>query len=63
MILVPGVVAIIQLILLLTVYRVDTPTYYQQKGDMANLRRALAFVYKPFAIENKVNEILARDDD
>jgi len=63
MILIPAAVAVLQLLLLLTIFRVDTPTYYQQTGDMANVRRALAFVYKPYAIENKVNEILSRDDD
>jgi ethanolamine transporter EutH len=51
MIAIPAAVSVLQILLLLTVYRVDTPTYYQQKGDMANVRRALAFVYKPYAIE------------
>ena len=51
MILIPAAVSALQLLLLLLAYRVDTPVYYQQQGDMANVRRALSFVYKPYAIE------------
>lgn len=36
--------------------------YYQQKGDLANVERSLRFVYKEFAIQSKVNEIMNRDE-
>lgn len=63
LILIPVGVAALQLLLLLTIYRIDTPVYYNQKGDMASMRRALGYVYKPHAIEHKVNELLHRDEN
>lgn len=58
LILTPAVVAVLQLLLLLTVFRIDTPIFYHQKGDAQKMREALKYVYKPYAIENKADEIL-----
>lgn len=63
MIIIPAAVAAVQMLLLMTMFRVDTPVYYNQQGDMANVRRALSFVYKPYAIEAKVNELMHRGAD
>ena len=61
LILTPAVLSGIQLLLLIFVYRIDTPVYYNQKGDVQAMREALKFVYKPYAIEKKVNEIMAEE--
>ena len=61
MILIPAAVSVLQLLLLLTIYRVDTPVYYLQKGNISEVRRALSYVYRPYAIESKVNEIMNKD--
>ena len=63
LLLIPVGVSALQLLLLLTVFRIDTPVYYHQKGDMASMRRALSFVYKQHAIEHKVNELMSRDEN
>lgn len=38
-------------------YRIDTPIYYNQKGDNHKVRESLKYIYKPYAVENKAMEI------
>ena len=45
------------------VFRIDTPVYYNQKGQNEKVREALKYIYKPYAIEGKANEIIYGDDN
>lgn len=41
----PVIIAIVQIILFLTVYRLDTPQKYLELNDMESARKALEYVY------------------
>lgn len=61
LLLTPAILSAIQLILLLIFFRIDTPVYYNQCGDVHKMREALQFVYKEEVIESKANEIMFGD--
>ena len=52
----PGIVALLQILLLLTIYKDDTPTYYRQKEDNEKFSSTLSKIYVEYETENKLYE-------
>ena len=50
----PGIVALLQILLLLTIYKDDTPTYYRQKEDNEKFSSTLLKIYVEYDTENKL---------
>lgn len=50
LILSPVAIAVIMTMLLLLVFRLDTPVYYNSKGDTHKTREILSKIYKPYAV-------------
>lgn len=55
--LIPFSISLLQMCLLLFVYRFDTPAFMKAKGDDEKLREVLAKIYKPEAIQGVIDEI------
>ena len=53
----PIIVSVVQLLLLYTFFKVDTPVFYQQKGDLVGLRNVLRLIYVDRIVENKISEV------
>lgn len=43
--------------LLFTIFKTDTPIYYNKKGDYKNMRIILSKIYKPSVLQQKSDEI------
>ena len=63
LILSPVVIGVIQTMLLLCVFRLDTPVYYNSKGDTQKMREILSKIYKPNVVQNKIDEIQGGSPD
>ena len=50
----PGIVALLQMLLLLTIYKDDTPTYYRQKEDNEKFSSTLSKIYVEYETENEL---------
>ena len=58
----PGIVALLQMLLLLTIYKDDTPTYYRQKEDNEKFSSTLSKIYVEYDSENKLYESEERSE-
>ena len=47
----PGIFSAIQILLFLTLYRYDTPTFYKKIGAMKKYNKIMSFIYKDFEEE------------
>lgn len=61
MMMLPLVISVIHILLLLLIFRIDTPVYYHSKGDQQKTREALTYMFKDYAIERQYNNIAMGD--
>lgn len=63
MYLIPIGVTIINVILLVFVFPFDTPPVLKQKGEYAKLNTLMGRIYKPYAVQSKIDELQGGESD
>ncbi|CAI2365526.1 unnamed protein product [Moneuplotes crassus] len=60
---VPAAISIFQTLMLLVVFRYDTPKFYQQKGDRDMIKAVNAVIYKEKSGEDQSENLVQNEDD
>ena len=63
MFIIPIVIAIVNVILLIFVFPYDTPPTLKQRGEFTKLNEFLGRIYKPHAVQRKIDELGGEEED
>lgn len=55
--------SILQILLMLTIYRYDTPVFLNQKKNHNDLKEFLGKIYTPYVVQEKIEELQGVDPD
>lgn len=61
--LVPIILSVIQIFLLITVFKYDTPVFLQLKGDQVSLNEIMSNIYHPYVVQERIAELSNGDED
>lgn len=57
----PAFISLLQIFLLLTVFRYESPVTYKQRADYDNLTQVLTKIYAKEQVQSRINEIAVQE--
>lgn len=61
--LIPIIISVIQIFLLITIFRYDTPVFLQLKGDNVSLNEIMSNIYHPLVVQERIAQLAKGDED